>query len=285
MQFTIYISSTFILVCVGLFTLFHYLQKKCYKQKQSWFLQSIPLIPKYPHLVDSMDTLRTAPKMIHWVSRIEQMQLDVRSIVVTNIGWSSSTPISTQLEFVQCDVFALDKLTGKHILLNNVFIRGNSIAVLIVVKVKSVGRGIVREYVLICEQMRLSTGGRQKELCAGTIDKDGNVVSESLKEVKEETGFDIKNVHEMQSLGSIYSSTDVCGDETFLYSWTTTLSEREFEQKMCRVFGYASEWAEIKLHFVPMNLFIQTTLFEMKDATAECAIRRYCDGRLWSSYE
>ena len=57
----------------------------------------------------------------------------------------------------------------------------------------------------MCEQMRLASGARRKEICAGMMDDQGNIASVVLKEVKEETGFDIKHRDELIELGHIFN--------------------------------------------------------------------------------
>jgi 8-oxo-dGTP pyrophosphatase MutT (NUDIX family) len=264
--------------CIALTAfLFNYFQNK-YKKKpiKTWKIQNILLIPKYPHLVDSMDALQSAPKMINWVSKLDKTQMEVRSITITDIDWFSAKPDPNKLGFVKVSVDATDKTTGKKILSNIVFIRGDAVAILIIVKVKS-SRGRITEYVLLCEQMRLPTGGRQREICAGMMDSEGNIASVALKEIEEETGFQIKNVSELISLGSMYPSQGGCDEEIHLYAWTTMITEEEFEQKLSKVFGNSLEGEEIKLSFVPMKEFRKTVLTEIKDSKAETAVRRYCD--------
>ena len=171
-------------------------------------------------------------------------------------------------------VNAVDKSTEKPIASNIVFLRGDSVAILIVVNAVSSTSRRSKQYVLMCEQMRLASGARRKEICAGMMDDQGNIASVVLKEVKEETGFDIKHRDELIELGSIYPSPGACDEEIFLYSWTTTISETEFEEKQCRIFGNATEAEEIKLSFVPIKE-MNNVLDDMKDVKAECAFRRY----------
>jgi len=280
--FTVIVYTIFAGICIAIPELLHFIQSqllKCKKQKstKTWQIQDIPLIPKYPHLVDSMDALQSAPKMINWISKLDQKQIEIRSITISDIDWFSAKPDPKRLGFVKVSVDATDKTTGKKILSNIVFIRGDAVSILIIVKVKSAARGRITEHVLMCEQMRLPTGGRRREICAGMMDSDGNIASVALKEIEEETGFKIQNVSELISLGSMYPSQGGCDEEIHLYAWTTMITEQEFEEKMCRVFGNSLEGEEIKLSFVPMKEFRKTVLTEIKDSKAETAVRRYCD--------
>lgn len=240
-----------------------------------WSIQDIPIIPKHPHLIKSMTTLQSAPKMINWINKLDKTQMQIKSIAVTDIDWFSANPDPAKLGFVKVSVDAIDLRTNKKIMSNIAFIRGDSVAVLIVVKVVTTTNAIT-EYALLCEQMRLPTGGRRKEICAGMVDANGNISSVVLKEVEEETGFKIKNTNDLISLGSIYPSQGGCDEEVFLYAWTTTITEEEFIEKSTRTYGNEGEGEEIKLHFTPMSMLKSTGLKQIKDAKAETAVHRYC---------
>jgi len=240
-----------------------------------WSIQGIPLIPKHPHLIKSMTALQSAPKMINWVNKLDKEEMQVKSITVTDIDWFAANPTPEKLGFVKVSVDAIDLRTNKKIISNIAFIRGDAVAVLIVVKVIAPSNAIT-EYVLLCEQMRLPAGGYRKEICAGMVDASGNIGSVVLKEVEEETGFKIKNVNDLIPLGSTYTSQGGSDEEVFLYAWTTTITENEFVEKLSEVFGNEEEGEEIKLHFTPMSTLRSTGLTQMKDAKAEIAVRRYC---------
>ena len=277
---TVMVYTIFTGICIAIPELLYFIQRQLSKPKtqkpKTWKIQDIPLIPKYSHLVDSMDALQSAPKMINWLSKLDLTQIEVRSITITDIDWFAAKPDPKKLGFVKVSVDATDKTTCKKILSKIVFIRGDAVAILIVVKVKS-ARGRITEHVLLCEQMRLPTGGRRREICAGMMDSEGNIASVALKEIEEETGFKIQNVSELISLGSMYPSQGGCDEEIHLYAWTTMITEQEFEEKMCQVFGNSLEGEEIKLSFVPMKEFRKTVLTEIKDSKAETAVRRYYD--------
>lgn len=241
---------------------------------EEWSVQGIPLIPKYPHLIRSMAALQAAPKMINWVNKLDKEEVQVKSITVTDIDWFSATPTPEKLGFVKVSVDAIDLRTNKKIMSNIAFIRGDAVAVLIVVKVAT-KTDATTEYVLLCEQMRLPSGGRRKEICAGMVDANGNIGSVVLKEVEEETGFKIKNTNDLIPLGSIYPSQGGCDEEVFLYAWTTTITEEEFVEKLSHMFGNEEEGEEIQLHFIQMSALRSTGLNQIKDAKAEIAVRRY----------
>jgi 8-oxo-dGTP pyrophosphatase MutT (NUDIX family) len=129
--------------------------------------------------------------------------------------------------------------------------------------------------VLLCEQYRLPIGSKAKEIPAGMMDAEGNIVSVVLKEVKEETGFDIKHASELQALGSYFASPGGSDEEIKLFAWTTAISETEFQKKQERVYGLAEENEEIKLSFVELQEFKTQFVYEIGDAKAEIALFRY----------
>ena len=256
---------TSILLCVYLYLF----EKHNFTTPKKWYIHCIEIIPKYKHLEPQMDTLIISPKFINWLSNFDPSQITIRSVTITDIDWFSFRPDPLKLGFVKCSSEAYDYKTGKKILSNISFIRGKSIAVLIIVNVSN------KKYVLLCEQHRLPVGKKLKEICAGMTDSEGNIISVVLKEVKEETGFYIKNVSELVSLGNIYPSPGGCDEEICLYYWTTTINHDEFIKKQKLMYGYALENEEIRLSFVELEIFKTKTLLEIGDVKAECALRRY----------
>jgi hypothetical protein len=205
-------------------------KNKKYVPNKRWHCGSIEIIPAHSHLEDSLNALVMAPKFVKWLRRMNPQQVQINSITITDINWFSAVPTPSKLGFVKCSLDAIDKTTCKKIASNIAFVRGDSVAILIIVKIANGTKDVSKEYVLLCEQMRLPAGERKKEICAGMVDAEGNLASVSLKEVKEETGFVINNVSELTSLGSVFTSPGGLDEEVHLYSWTTTISQKEFKK-------------------------------------------------------
>ena len=266
-------------------------KNKKYVPDKRWYCGSIGIIPAHPHLEASLNALVMAPKFIKWLQRMNPDQVKINSITITDINWFSAVPTPSKLGFVKCSLDAIDKTTGKKIASNIAFVRGDSVAILIIVKIangskdvtkdvtkdvsKDMTKDMTKEYVLLCEQMRLPAGERKKEICAGMVDAEGNLASVSLKEVKEETGFVINNISELTSLGSVFTSPGGLDEEVHLYSWTTTISQKEFKEKQSKLYGNQEEQEEIKLSFVEINRMLESTLREIGDVKAECALFRH----------
>lgn len=251
-----------------------------YNPSRKWWMRVtsniiVEIIPKFAHLEDQIDSLILAPKFINWLKKFDQEQIQVRTVTITDIDWFSATPNPQKLGFVKCSSEAYDYNTGKKIMSNISFIRGDSVAILILVKVLNKNIKKDKEYVLLCEQHRLPIGRKAREIPAGMMDAEGNIVSVVLKEVKEETGFDIKHKSELQALGSYFASPGGSDEAIHLFAWTTAISQAEFDEKQERMYGSVEENEEIKLSFVELNEFKTNTMRVIGDAKAEIALSRY----------
>lgn len=260
--------------------LFKLYKNRNYKPSRKWFMHvianiTVEIIPKHKHLEDQMDDLILAPKFINWLKKFDQEQITVCSVTITDIDWFSATPNPQKLGFVKCSSEAYDFITGKKIMSNISFIRGDSVAILIIAKVLCKDTKKDKEYVLLCEQHRLPIGRKAREIVAGMMDADGNILSVGLKEVKEETGFDIKHKSELQSLGSYFASPGGSDEAIHLFAWTTAISQAEFQKKQEKMYGCALENEEIKLSFVELEEFKKKTMFSIGDAKAEIAMSRF----------
>ncbi len=248
-----------------------------YTPLNRWFSNGVQIIPAHVGIEKSMDALIVAPKFVNWLQNILcRRELLVSSITVTDVDWFAAKPDPVKLGFVKCALTgATDAITGKKVMSNIVFIRGNSVAVLIIVTVLGKTSSKDKKYILLCDQMRAPFGKRVKEICAGMTDAEGNILSVVLKEVKEETGINIQNVNELLSLGTIMPSPGACDELIYLYAYETVMSQPEFEEKQSRLYGNADENEEIKLQFVEINEYENNILEEIGDVKGECAFRRY----------
>jgi 8-oxo-dGTP pyrophosphatase MutT (NUDIX family) len=260
--------------------LYKYYKNKKYEPSSKWFILtekngSIEIIPKFKHLEDQINALINAPKFIAWLNKFDPDQITLRSVTITDIDWFSKGYVPSKLGFVKCFSEAYDFKKGKKIMSNISFVRGDSVAILILVEVLHKDSENDKNYVLLCEQYRLPIGKKAKEIPAGMMDSDGNIISVVLKEVKEETGFNICHVDELQSLGSYYASPGGSDEEIYLFAWTTVISKTVFEEKQKEMYGLSEENEEIKLSFVELEEFKTKTVYKMGDAKAEIALTRY----------
>jgi hypothetical protein len=253
--------------------------KDKYVPSSTWTCNGIPVVPGYPHREESMTALTVAPKFVNWLTKVlAKKEMKIRAVTVTDINWFAAKPTPEKLGFVKYTLDATDAKTDKKIMSNIVFCRGNSVAVLIIVKVlypQTHDHIKDKQYVLLCEQMRVPVGERIKEICAGMTDAEGNIASVALKEVQEETGFIINHVDELIPLQKIIPSPGACDEEIELYAWITAIPLREFEEKKKRIYGNKSENEEIKLSFMELNDYINGGAELTGDVKGECAISRY----------
>lgn len=251
-----------------------------YTPSKKWFIDTqkngfIEIIPKFAHLEDQMDALIAAPKFLNWLNKFEPTQITLRSVTITDLDWFSKGYDPLRLGFVKCSSEAYDFKTGKKIMSNISFIRGDSVAILILVKVFAKDQKNDKDYVLLCEQHRLPIGQKAREIAAGMMDADGNIISVVLKEVKEETGFNIKHESDLQNLGPYFASPGGSDEAIHLFAWNTAISEAVFKEKQNKMYGCALENEEIKLSFVELEEFKTKTMYEIGDAKAEIALSRY----------
>lgn len=245
-----------------------------YISSGKWTCNGVQIVPAHSNIEKSLDALIAAPKFIKWLNSILSAgELIVPTITVTDVDWFSAKPDPAKLGFVKCVLTgAIETKTGTKLMSNIVFIRGDSVAVLIIVKVL-MSNGSDVKYVLQCEQMRAPVGKRIKEICAGMTDGEGNIMSVALKEVKEETGICIKHVDQLTRLGKIMPSPGACDEVVHLYSHQFALGQRDFEAMEHKIYGNADEHEEIRLSFVEINKY-KKIITETGDVKGECAFRR-----------
>lgn len=226
------------------------------------------LTTNLPHLEDKMHAIKSAPKIAKWLKRFNNKTIKVKSAIVTDVNFFGP-PEPNRLGFLKVTADAYDAQTNTKIS-SIAFIRGDSVAILIIVTIQETGK----KYVLMCEQLRFPVGRRMVEACAGMIDHlTGDIIGVAFKEVKEETGFIInKDDPKLVSHGSIFPSPGGCDEEIHLYSWSTTISQAEFEEKQTSVFG-EGQYESIKLIFYEYDTF-PSILNQIGDVKSECIWRR-----------
>lgn len=237
-------------------------------QKRSHLCAGIPVIGAY-YIDDSkLEAICKSPKFIEWISKFaERKEINIREFHVTDVDFFG--PVAPEkLGFVKGYGVASDAVTNDTVPAI-AFIRGGSVAVLIVVHIKETGA----RYILLCQQLRFPVGGLQTEACAGMLDnRTSSVVGVVFSEVKEETGF-IINEADLIHLGQIKPSPGGSDEVIHLYAWETIISQEEFEEKQKNIYGEGVH-EKIKLSFIDYDCF-DDVLDEIGDVKAECCWRRY----------
>lgn len=212
-----------------------------------------------------------APKFRKWIDEFKLDEIDLKEFIVTDADFFHAPNASydpQKLGFVKGYGVAFAKATGEKIS-SIAFLRGESVAVLIVVKVKETGN----LHILLCRQLRFPAGGFLTEACAGMIDsRSSDVRGVVFSEIQEETGFTV-SVSDLISLGSIIPSGGGCDEEIHLFAWETEISEAEFHDKQTKIFGTGQQ-ERIKLMFCSYDTFDEEVQ-KLRDVKAECCWHRY----------
>jgi ADP-sugar diphosphatase len=229
--------------------------------------RGIKIVAEYPHIVPKLQTIVQSPKFENWINQFNFDEIDFTEFHITDVDFFG--PVSyNRLGFLKGYGIATDKATGYPIP-SIAFIRGNSVAVLIIVRVKETNK----KYVLLCKQLRFPSGKSLIEACAGMIDeKTKNLVGVVFNEVQEETGF-IINEEKLINLGSMRPSGGGCDEIINLYAWETVITETEYNEKLHNIYG-ENEYEKIKLLFYDFETF-DNILDDIGDSKSECCWRRY----------
>ena len=238
------------------------------EQLRSRLCSGIPVIGASHIDETKLGAICEAPKFSEWISNFAaRKEINIREFHVTDVDFFG--PVAPEkLGFVKGYGVASDAATNDAIPAI-AFIRGGSVAVLIVVHIRETA---VR-YILLCQQLRFPVCGLQTEACAGMLDsRTSSVVGVVFSEVKEETGF-IINETDLIQLGQIKPSPGGSDEVIHLYAWETIISQEEFDEKQTNIYGEGAH-EKIKLRFVEYDKF-DDELDEIGDVKAECCWRRY----------
>ena len=234
--------------------------------------KNVNVVTEYSHIKDKLDSIVNSPKFRNWVDNITLTDINVIEFNVTDVDFFGKVS-PEKVGFIKGKCIAFDTIKRNKIMSNIVFCRGNSVAVLIIVTVKET----LKKYILLCKQIRLPVGKILIEACAGMIDdkvQNGEVLGVVFKEIKEETGFEIKKNDLIQLGNPIIPSGGGCDENIQLFAWETTITKDEFNDKQTKIFGCQEENESIQLCFYEYDKF-DDILDEIGDVKAECCWRRY----------
>lgn len=233
----------------------------------TYVLNGVTIKSVYPHIDPKLEAITKSTKFIEWINSFNKEEIDFQEFNITDCDFFGPV-LPNKLGFVKGYGVAKDRATGEDIPAI-AFIRGNSVAVLIIVRVKETGK----KHVLLCKQLRFPCGRSLIEACAGMMDAETrNIVGVVFNEVKQETGFVINEI-DVIPLGSMRPSGGGCDELIYLYAWETEITSAEYEEKLTNVYGEGVH-EKIKLIFYDYETFDET-LNEVGDAKAECCWRRY----------
>lgn len=207
-----------------------------------------------------------APKFINYISTLDKNILNIRDLRINNVKWfcNPSNPDPKKLGFLYMELNATDIRTGQPVP-GIVFLRGNAVAVYIIVQVED------KKYVILTRQMRIPLGRLVDEIPAGMMDAENNFSGVAIKEISEETGLTTPSITDLILLGNpIIPSAGGCDEQIQLFLWKTTISLEKFKEIQEKIHGAANENESIKLIFIPFEEY-EEKLLTLGDVKAICA--------------
>jgi hypothetical protein len=231
--------------------------------------EGIIITSKYPHIEDKLNAIVHAPKFRKWAKNIKQDKIKINEFVITDVDFIGSISPSN-LDFLKGYGIISDIRTGNKIISNIAFIKGGTVAVLIIVTIKETKE----KKVILSKQLRFPTGDDLIEACCGMIDdqvEDSEIEGAIFKKLREEADFDVKS-YDLIYLGKIIPSGGTCDEVIECRAWETTITLAEYNKKMNTAFGNINE--SIQLKSFPFDTFDEV-LNKIGDPKAECCWRRY----------
>jgi 8-oxo-dGTP pyrophosphatase MutT (NUDIX family) len=168
---------------------------------------------------ETIELILREPKVANYFSKIHP------DIVPNKVTLLSHYMFGRCVGFVFMNVVSIHKHTGEK-LAGVVFLRGGSVACLILIKAKETGH----LYFLKVMQLRVPVGKEIGEICAGMLDRElGKMSGVMVKEIEEETGIKVisfgkkndnplEQFNYLEELGQFYPSPGGC-DEVISNFW------------------------------------------------------------------
>lgn len=155
---------------------------------------------------------------------------------------------------------------------NIIFVRGGSVAVLVVLKLPKLS------YVVTVNQWKLPSGRRLDELVAGMVDeKSGNLVGVAANELKEETGIVLAADRLVQLGEPIYPSPGGCDELITLFACEVTdMTDEQVSNLLLSQHGEEDANEFIKCKATPAKKFASFA-DQSRDPKMIIAWQRYCE--------
>ena len=179
---------------------------------------------------ETIELILREPKVANYFSKIHP------DIVPSKITLLSHYMFGRCVGFVFMNIVSVHKHTGER-LAGVVFLRGGSVACLIIIKAKETGS----LYFLKVMQLRVPAGKEIGEICAGMLDRElGKMSGVMVKEIEEETGIKIIGPNTMGIAnfvkGGILSFVSTPGEgSTFWIELPTGAAEKIAESDSMRL--------------------------------------------------
>jgi 8-oxo-dGTP pyrophosphatase MutT (NUDIX family) len=216
-----------------------------------------------------------SPKFQIWQQRMaEQSHLTIKHILITDIDMFGPVNVG----FIKFKTFFVDdrnKTTkdGKeNIQMGIVFMRGDSVAILVLLHEIDKKKKINQLHVVLTCQNRIPAGDQNfVELVARMVDSStNNVIGVAAKEVEEETGIKI-NIKDTIDLGMMAPSMGGCDERMHMYAFVQKVTSEQINKYEGKLTGNLEEGESITLKVVKYEEVMQHTY----DAKAMCAMFKY----------
>eukprot|EP01111_Echinosteliopsis_oligospora_P002626 TRINITY_DN1394_c0_g1_i1.p1 TRINITY_DN1394_c0_g1~~TRINITY_DN1394_c0_g1_i1.p1 ORF type:complete len:311 (-),score=84.97 TRINITY_DN1394_c0_g1_i1:22-825(-) len=211
-----------------------------------------------------------------WVANISKpehkKEMKVKGVHIQSIDLFGTSKIG----FVKFKANVVNK-DGKNIA-GITFARGGAVGILVILACKEQGK--IKEYTLLTVQPRVPAGHSAfREIPAGMLDGDGKFVGVAAKEMKEETGLDIKEEELLcltdlasfpDSLPGMYPSAGGCDEFLKLYLYRKFVEPSYIHELEGKLSGLIEEGEVITLKVIPLN-----ELWHVPDSKALSALCLY----------
>jgi 8-oxo-dGTP pyrophosphatase MutT (NUDIX family) len=247
-------------ICIYLYEFYNSYLKKC-----EHIYRGIKITTVNPMIRSNFEVICRAPKFLNWLDNFQLDKFNLKTILLTDVDFFGSFKNPDNLGFLKfkCEVY--NKL-GEP-LDGIVFLRGDSAAVLIIVKDDQ-----DREFVMLTEQPRIPTGGYKEEIVAGMFDSKNNKTAINYvlkKEIKEETGLDADDAI-FEQLGKFTMSGGGCDETVHVSRWNASISSDKMNELLTKQFGEPGSNEKIRLKFYPVEVF-EDELYRIADAKTTLA--------------
>lgn len=219
------------------------------------------------HTKEEIDFILAAPKVKEYFETINPDDMTVQRVEIFH-GYK----FGRNLGFAYMEVLSTHTKTGKN-LPGVVFLRGDSVACLIVIEEEETGK----LFFVLVEQVRVPSGRKKTEGSAGMADEEVTELSgPMIKEIEQETGIKVKNTgtknadpkkqfNYLEKLGVMEPSPGGTRERIHLYWYQVKMSSAKIaELHNKNIINEEADKAEI------LKVFVKPFNFNEVDDTDDC---------------
>jgi 8-oxo-dGTP pyrophosphatase MutT (NUDIX family) len=218
---------------------------------------------------ETIEQILKEPKVVDYFSNINPDDIVVKKVTILSHFMFGPRVVGFVFMNLDCE----DKCSGKK-LAGVVFLRGDAVACLILIKEKETGR----LYFVQVIQPRVPCGKRIAEICAGMVDAEiTKIMGVMVKEIEEETGIKVESTgvkkfddpknqfNYLEKLGEVIPSGGGTQEKITLYWYMVEMSREEIQLLHGSEHGEANTNEMIT---VEVHEFTMANILDTKDAKA-----------------